>query len=153
MISWCPQRVESRHFISPAQSDVFARTLLTSALMLSLSSCSAGACQLPEAWVFATDIALPAAPSSTKVLFYAQETKAGQWSWYWGRRSTGSYQELLTELAPLSKFDPRPMVIFTFAEGHTCQELNELRSGIAQAARCSETGEPCVEGAPDELPF
>ena len=129
------------------------RNLLPVALMLSFSSCSAGACQLPKEWMLASELTPPTVPSSTKVVFYAQETNAGQWSWWWGRRSTSNYQGLLTELAPLSEFDPRPLFLFTFAEGHTCKELNGLRVDIAKAARCSENGERCVEGTPDELPF
>jgi len=129
------------------------RHLLPAALILSLSSCSAAACQLPKKWKLASGVTPPTVQASTKVLFHAEETKAGQWSWYWWRRSTGTYQELLTELKPLAEFDPRPLFLFTFAEGHTCQELNGLRAGVAKAAGCSEKGEPCIEGTPDELPF
>lgn len=103
--------------------------------------------------MLASEMTRPAVPSSTKVIFHAQETKAGQWPWHWGRPSTGTYQELLTELKPLSDLDPRPLFLFTFAEGHTCQERNMLRAGIAQAAGCSEVGESCIEGTPDKLPF
>ena len=131
----------------------WTRSLPIASLFVSLASCSATDCQLPKEWKLASAMTSPTVPASTKVLFHAQETKAGHWLWYWGHRSTGTHEELLNELKLLSDFDPRPLFLFTFAEGHSCEELNALRAGIAQAARCSEVGEPCVDGTPDNLPF
>jgi len=125
------------------------RNPLSVALMLSLSSCVAGACQLPIEWKLASEMKPPTVPYSPKLVFHAHETKPGEWSW---RGSTVTYQGLLTELATLTELDPQPLFLFTFVEGHTCQELNGIRAGIAKATRCSADGVPCIEGTPAELP-
>lgn len=129
------------------------RRLVPTALILGLTSCSAGACQLPSGWKLATAMEPPNVIVARKLELHSKETSPGQWSWRaWGRGETIiAYQKLLTELAAFNEFDPQPLFLFSFSEGHSCRELNDIRAGIAKAAKCSANA-PCIEGTPDELP-
>jgi hypothetical protein len=95
---------------------------------------------------------MPMAGSHSPIL-YAKETERGHWQWmmYFNRTrqsqpANGDYQELLSTLATTTELDPRPLLLFSFAEGHSCGELSNAREGIVQSAKCSEDGVPCIDG-------
>ncbi|PWG01437.1 hypothetical protein DF286_00030 [Sphingosinicella humi] len=97
-------------------------------------------------------------PGSYKPILYAQETEQGSWQWvmYFNRfrqsqPTSGDYQRLLTEIATATELSPQPLLLFSFAEGHTCGELSDVRKGIVRAAKCSKDGVPCIEGTLAEL--
>lgn len=128
----------------------WTRSLPIAALLLGLPSCSPATCPLPSDWTLATDLESPNVVVSPKLIWLSKETRLGQWTW---PHSTGKdYQALLDELAKVSELAPQPLFLFTFAEGHSCQELTRLRAEIAKAAKCSANGMPCIEGTPDQLP-
>lgn len=124
------------------------RNLLAVALILSLASCSAGACQLPKEWKLVSDLKPPTVAYTPKDVIHAIETAPGRWSW---RGSTVTHQNLLTELRMLREFNPQPLLMFSFADGHSCEELDRLRAGITEATRCSAEDVPCLEGTPAQL--
>ena len=97
-------------------------------------------------------------PGSYKPILYAQETEQGHWQWMMyqnryrqSRRTNGDYQRLLREVATTTELSPQPLLLVSFAEGHTCNELSNAREGIVQAAKCSMEGIPCIEGTLAEL--
>jgi hypothetical protein len=135
------------------------RQFAAAILLLSLTSCTTGDCARPENWTLATSLEPPTVAYTPSPVFYARETNPGVWSWQIiVRRSAdsqfaGTYERLLKEVALTRTFNPQPLLVFKFADGQTCANLNAARQGIAKAAGCSKDGRPCIEGSPDQLPY
>jgi hypothetical protein len=81
-------------------------------------------------------------------VFYAQETRPGTWLL---QKSTVTYDQLLKGVATAKGLNPEPLLLFDFAEGQSCAQLNAAREGIAKATGCTKDGVPCIEGTPDQL--
>lgn len=97
-------------------------------------------------------------PGSVKPILYAQETEQGRWQWmmyFNSMRETrpvgGGYRRLLQAVGSAAELNPQPLLLFSFAKGHTCGELSNAREGIVRAAKCSKDGVPCIEGTLAEL--
>jgi hypothetical protein len=99
-------------------------------------------------------------PGMPAPLFYADETRSGRWAWQLSitpsmiasaPRSAGTFKQLLNEVAEVSKLNPRALLLFNFAEGQTCKQLNVLREPITEAGGCSKSAH-CVQGTPAQLP-
>ena len=125
------------------------RQLTSVMLSVGVLACSAGKCPLPDEWVWATSLEPSPVPYTPRVAFYAEETQPGRWVW---RGSTVTYEQLLRQVTLASALDPQPLLIFSFAEGQSCAQLNAARAGISKAAACSKDGIPCIQGTPDQLP-
>ena len=119
------------------------RCLPTILVLLSLSSCGTDGCRLPQNWVLATSLKASPVPYTPKTVFYAKEVRPA--SWLWGS-ATVSDERFLEEVAVATSLHPQPVLLFKFADGHSCTELNRKREKIAQAARCSVDGIPCIQG-------
>ncbi|QAY78128.1 hypothetical protein [Sphingosinicella sp. BN140058] len=78
-----------------------------------------------------------------KLVFHAQEMSDGQWLWH-GERV--SYDVLLREVAAVRSLNPHPSILFNFAVGHGCGELDRMRREIAVATKCSADGIRCLQG-------
>jgi len=59
---------------------------------------------------------------------------------------------MLKNVAVLSRANPRPMLLFNFADGQNCSQLNVKRERIGEVAGCSKDGPPCLEGTAQQLP-
>jgi len=97
-------------------------------------------------------------PGSYRPIFYAQETERGHWQWilYKGhdhqpKRTMGTYKNLVTTVMLMTDLRPQPFLLFRFAEGQNCSELNKAREGIARAGKCSKNSVHCIEGTLPEL--
>jgi hypothetical protein len=87
-------------------------------------------------------------PYTPKLVFYAQETEQGRWLW---RGKSIAYDELLRDVSVIRSLNPQPLVLFSFAEGHSCGELDRMRREIASAAKCSDDSVPCLQGTMAEF--
>ena len=63
---------------------------------------------------------------------------------------SGSGKDLLASLEEVGALNPRPALLFKFANGQSCSDLTAKRKAIALAAKCSEDYGPCNEGTPAE---
>ena len=133
--------------------------LAATAALLIVPSC--GDCELPDGWVLSTTLKPPPVPVMPSPLFYAREARPGSWSWQLSTRpsqiasspaSTGTYEQMLKNVAVLSRANPRPMLLFNFADGQNCSQLNVKRERIGEVAGCSKDGPPCLEGTAQQLP-
>jgi hypothetical protein len=66
--------------------------------------------------------------------------------------STGTYEQMVKNAGVVSRFNPRPTLLFNFADGQSCSQLSVERERIAQAAGCSKDGLRCLQGTPQQLP-
>jgi hypothetical protein len=65
---------------------------------------------------------------------------------------SGTYKKLLEELTLVRSYgEHSPTLLFTFADGQTCSQLNAKRQRIGQSAGCSLDGSRCREGTPQQL--
>ena len=114
------------------------------ASVLNLPSCaSTKNCPISKGWRLATELQPSPVPYTPKLVFYARETGRGDWLW---RDKIVTYEELLRDVALVRSWNPQPLVLFSFAEGWSCEEGNRRREEIARAARCSNDGVPCLQG-------
>lgn len=116
--------------------------------LVALSSCASPECSLPKEWRLASSLRPSPVPYTPKLVFYAQEMEHGQWRW---RDKRVTYDLLLRDVAVIMALNPQPLVLFNFADGHSCRELNRMREEIAKAAKCSEEGVPCLQGTMAEF--
>jgi hypothetical protein len=123
----------------------YSITLLAS--LLALASCESSECGLPTGWVLATSLKPSPVPYTPLPVVYAEETSPGTWRWM---DRSGSGNELLTSLEGVGVLNPRPALLFKFANGQSCSDLTAKCKAIVLAAKCSEDYGPCIEGTPDE---
>jgi hypothetical protein len=65
----------------------------------------------------------------------------------------GSYEDLVKDVAVISRLqNPETTLLFDFAAGDSCADLNAKRERIAQIAGCSNGGRACFEGTPQQMP-
>lgn len=120
----------------------FASVLIFASLVAS-TGCETGSCPIPKDWKLATSLEPSPVPYTPRLLFFAQETKDGRWLW---RGQSVTYEALLRDLALVRSLNPKPSVLFKFADVRSCRDLNKVRGEIAKAAKCSEDFLPCLEG-------
>ena len=65
--------------------------------------------------------------------------------------STGTYEQLVSRVALVSRLNPKPEFLFNFAGSQACSQLAAERARIADAAGCSKDGPPCREGTLQQL--
>src|SRR5690242_1461207 len=111
----------------------------TLALFVVLSSCDSRDCALPAGWVRPSTVKLARVQVTPYPLFYGQETRPGSWSWRPPVNSSmiaatpvrsGTYEEFLKQVASVSRLNPRPTLLFKFADGQSCSQLNAKRERI-----------------------
>lgn len=125
-----------------------SRSLAALALFLTTTSCSTSHCRVPSTWVVVAKLPQRNVPPYTpRPVFYGEQVNRHLWSErFWrGPVSTVPYEQMLKDAAGLAGLNPRPTFLFNFADGQSCEELNETREAIAKAAACTPD-DPCREG-------
>jgi hypothetical protein len=115
---------------------------------MALAGCGPRQCPLPKQWRLVSSLQPSPVPYSPSPVYAAQEMQDGRWLWL---EKSVAYDVLLREVAVMRSLRPTPVIIFNFADGHSCNELTSMRHEIAKAAKCGENSFPCLQGTMAEF--